>query len=98
MENYSSNHRPDYRPDRYQAPRKRTIMWLIDTREISNIAFVVRSGMLQVLLTRADYDRTPEYDMYEEIDERDEEAEPQPRKPAYRSPVRAHKTQPRIAA
>jgi hypothetical protein len=101
--NRSTQYRPNYSSERV-APRKRTMMWLIDTREISNIAFVVRSGMLQILLTRAEYDRSPDFEIYDE-DENDEELEAAPayssksryRKPAY--PVRpAPRTSPRLNA
>ena len=64
METRSTQYRPDNHPER-MAPRKRTMMWLIDTREISNIACVVRSGALQILLTRAEYDHEPEYQRYQ---------------------------------
>lgn len=41
------------------APRRFTMMMTIDTREIGNITFVVRNGMLQILLTRAEQDPQP---------------------------------------
>lgn len=37
-------------------PRRFTMMMTIDTRAIGNITFVVRNGMLQILLTHAEQD------------------------------------------